>query len=97
MDLILGIDVVIGLYAVERAKATYANGEEVVSKFELSTPKVDVRPRVGATVYYKRFGLTSSYAHGLTNYMQNYVDANPKAHPKAYMRVLRLGLSYKIK
>ena len=93
VDVTLGTDLGLAFYAEENAKATYANGEEASSKYELSTPKVDIRPRVGATAYYNSFGLSLSYAHGLTNYMQNYDGANPEV----YMRVLRVGLIYKIK
>ncbi|MEJ8802743.1 outer membrane beta-barrel protein [Pontibacter sp. H249] len=93
VDVTLGTDLGLAFHAEENAKATYANGEEASSKYELSTSKLDVRPRIGAAAYYHSFGLSLSYAHGLTNYMQNYDGANPEV----YMRVLRVGLIYKIK
>lgn len=53
----------------------------------------DYRLRIDIINYYKNFGLTIGYSHGLTNYKNGYEGGLPR---EVYSRMLRFGLVYKI-
>ena len=58
----------------------------------MQTP-TDVWLKFGAALIYNRFGLTTSYAHGLTNYQSNIIgDTNFEAHSE----LMRFGVSYRL-
>ena len=53
-------------------------------------PSLDLRPRIQLSVYRQRLGLNAGYAHGLTNWAKQERDG------RAYLGVVRLGVSYKL-
>jgi|GEM_PF-1215995 len=52
----------------------------------------DFRPRVSVAVNYKKYSINVSFAQGISDYLDDY----PNANKKSYSRVLRFGLSYQI-
>ncbi len=92
IDITFGGDAGIGLGSREIGKATASSGEAFTTDSERTKPAFDFRPRVGVTAYHNQFGLSASYAHGLTNYQSGYDGGNPKT----YARVVRLGVLYRL-
>ncbi|MCX6257180.1 MAG: hypothetical protein NTW49_04680 [Bacteroidia bacterium] len=61
-------------------------------------PNIDFRLRSCLTGYYKHVGLSLGYSYGLTNYAPNITSPVPdiKFNYKAYARLYRFGISYRI-
>jgi len=96
LDLMPGIDLGFGLSTYENGKATTADGSNTTVQTDLKRGKAptDVRLKFAAALVYDRFGLTASYAHGLTNYQADIIgDADFKAHSE----LMRFGVSYRLK
>ncbi|RIJ41998.1 outer membrane beta-barrel protein [Pontibacter oryzae] len=92
VDLLLGTDLGVCLKSEENGEAEDSNGETITTSEERIRPRTDVRPRIGLAMYKNRFGLNLSYAHGLTSYTGERDGSNVEN----YMRVVRLGLSYRL-
>lgn len=96
LDLMPGIDLGFGLSTYENGKATTTDGSNITVQTDLKRDKAptDVRLKFAAALVYNRFGLTASYAHGLTNYLADIIgDADFKAHSE----LMRFGVSYRLK
>lgn len=95
LDLMPGIDLGFALSTYENGKATTSDGNNTTVQTGLKHDKAptDVRLKFGAALIYNRFGLTASYARGLTNYRGNIIgDANFEAHSE----LMRFGVSYRL-
>ncbi|WP_242927172.1 hypothetical protein [Pontibacter vulgaris] len=92
IDLTLGTDIGFGLKSMEKGEATDENGNTLTIEGEREKQQFDFRPRLGITAYRGPYGASVSYVHGLTNYTGSYDGSNPEV----YMRVLRLGLLYRL-
>lgn len=92
LDLTFGTDIGFCRKLKEKGEITLDDGTRYETNRERSKPGVDLRPRLGATVWSNHVGLSLSYAHGLTNYQANMDGANSKV----YMRATRLGLLYRL-
>jgi len=95
LDLMPGIDLGFGLSTYESGKATTTDGSNTTMQTGLKRDKAptDVRLKFGAALIYNRFGLTASYAHGLTNYQGKMLgDADFEAHSE----LMRFGVSYRL-
>jgi hypothetical protein len=94
IDLMPGVDFGFNLNAYDKGKATDDNGQTYHTDLKLADIPNDVRLRFGVAVIYGRFGITASYAYGLTNLYKNttYSDGNYNAHSE----LVRFGLSYRI-
>ncbi|MFC0516126.1 hypothetical protein ACFFGT_18035 [Mucilaginibacter angelicae] len=93
LDILPGMD--IGLILDTRDKGEVKDKDGKIYKVDNKRSKAptDVRLRLGAAASYGRYGLNASFAHGLTNYMKNYIgDASFNTHSE----YLRLGLSYRL-
>lgn len=93
LDILPGMD--IGLILDSRDKGEVKDKDGKIYKVDNKRSKAptDVRLRLGAVASYGRYGLNASFAHGLTNYMKNYIgDASFNAHSEYF----RLGLSYRL-
>jgi hypothetical protein len=93
LDILPGMD--IGLILDSRDKGEVKDKDGKIYKVDYKRTKAptDVRLRLGAVASYGRYGLNASFAHGLTNYMKNYIgDASFNAHSEYF----RLGLSYRL-
>ena len=76
VDVTVGLDAAIGLYNWENGRATTAANELYLTYRKRSIPGLDLRPRLNATAYYHKVGLSFSYAHGLTNYSAGLVGVS---------------------
>jgi hypothetical protein len=93
IDLMPGIDLGFNIRSYDKGKATDSNGNTYQTDLRRSNAPTDVRFRLGAAAMYKKFGLTASYAIGLTNFEKNMIgDANYDARS----RLFRFGISYRI-
>jgi len=92
LDLNVGPDVGIGLSGKEKGEASDEDKTSYKIDRERNDPVTDVRARIGITAYYHHFGLSTSYAYGLTNYLRMYDGGQPEL----YARVFRLGLLYRL-
>ena len=96
LDLMPGMDLGFGLSTYENGKATTTDGSNTTVQTDLKPEKApaDVRLKFGAALIYNKFGLTASYAHGLSNYQANLIgDDDFEAHSE----LMRLGVSYRLK
>jgi hypothetical protein len=91
-DLLAGFDFGIGLSTKEHYSLMTSLGNEISGTNDRDTPNLDFRPRIELVNYYKSFGLTIGYSHGLTNYQAEMDGANREV----FSRYLRLGLSYRL-
>jgi len=94
IDLMPGLDFGFSLSSREKGKAITADGSKTTYQTNVDRGKTpdDVRLKFGAAAIYNRFGLTASYAHGITNYESKMIGGSPEAHSE----LVRLGLSYRI-
>lgn len=102
LDLTGGFELAYNFKETTRGKATATNGKKY-TVFDRTTPSVgfDLRPGVQLSANYKKLELYVGYSYGLVDYMMwtktevypgvNYVT------PDAYARLLRFGVTYKIK
>jgi Outer membrane protein beta-barrel domain len=91
-DLTAGPEFGYCLSAKENGKAS-AGGATYETSGDRMTIKVDVRQRIQAAAEYRRFGAYIGYSFGIVNYMKGYVGGSDEC----YARMLRFGLSYRIK
>lgn len=92
LDLTVGTDVGFGRKMQSEGEATLEDGSSYETTYDFSKPRTDFRPRIGLTLYRGHFGLSASYAHGLTNYMSEWDGGNPEL----FMRAARLGLLFRL-
>ena len=101
-DLTGGFDFAIRFKETIRGNATISNGGRI-TVFDRTTPNVwfDFRPRVQLAANYKKLGLYVGYSYGLVDYTMwskaptNQDGSNTSAD--AYARLLRFGVTYRIK
>ena len=91
IDATAGVDVSTGL--TERLLGeTTSNGSSFTTPYDSRPlPAVDVRPRLNLTGYYRAFGLTIGYSHGLTTYPND-----PFGAAKITSRMWRVGVVYRL-
>ncbi len=99
IDIMPGVDVSFNVNSYDKGSATTNDG--TVYKVDNKLPKspTDIRLRLGVAAWYKRFGLTAGYAHGLTNFASN-LDVNAGGTstpaPETHSELIRFGISYRI-
>jgi hypothetical protein len=105
IDLLPGIDMGFNVSSYDKGKVTLADGTVYQTDYKRENAPVDVRLKFGAAVHYKRWGITASYAHGLTNYIPKLTATLPTyngdnntqtAVYKANSEILRFGITYRI-
>lgn len=94
IDVMPGVDLAFNVSSSNRGNATTTgdNGIKYTVDRKMDKAPTDVRLKFGAAAIYKRFGLTASYAHGLTNYESKMIGGDFEAHSE----LIRFGLSYRI-
>ncbi len=91
LDITAGVDLGIGLSTHERVQLA-----GISHSFSINDPNrpmltVDIRPRLNLTGYYRAFGLSLGYSHGLTNYSHEpFSSAVTRSH------MWRVGVVYRI-
>jgi hypothetical protein len=67
IDLMPGIDLGFNINSYEKGKATATDGTTYQTNLKMPKAPTDVRLKFGIAATYNRFGITASFAHGLTN------------------------------
>ncbi|QKJ61910.1 outer membrane beta-barrel protein [Flavobacterium sp. M31R6] len=93
LDLVGGFDIGYILKAREIGNATDMDGIEYSTSLDRKTINYDFRPRVQISTDYKKFGLYLGYSIGLSNYLEGYIGGVNEA----YSRMMRFGITYKLK
>lgn len=93
MDVLGGMDFGLITNNRESGEARASDGQTYTTSIDRKNAKKDVRLRFGLAASLNRFGVTASYAHGLTNYMEGYIGGGKH---EANSEVIRLGLSYRL-
>ena len=93
IDLVGGFDIKNILSTNENGNATSLDGARYETSLERKTIKLDFAPRIQIATEYNKFGVYFGYSFGLRNYLEGYIGGNPSA----YSKMLRFGISYKIK
>ena len=93
LDATVGLDAGIGLFSRESAQLAQQNPIffEVADQ-RRPMPDVDFRPRLNLTGYYRAFGLSVGYAHGVSNYAARRFSADAKI----YAQIWRAGIVYRL-
>jgi hypothetical protein len=94
LDLMPGLDLGFNLSAYDKGTAT-TNGSSgsLKTDYKESNVPTDVRLKFGVAAGYQKFGVTASFAHGVSNYLSK-LDGAPSS--EAHSELLRFGLSYRI-
>jgi hypothetical protein len=95
IDLMPGIDIGIGINSYDKGKATTTDGTVYETDYKEVKPPIDIRLKFGVAANYKKWGITASFAHGLTNYTGDLLNDSPIIY-KAQSELLRFGISYRI-
>lgn len=88
-----GFDIACCLQKNERGKITGSDGTKYTAVGGDNFGGIDFRPRLQVSAGYKKMGIYAGYSRGLMNYKHSYPE-NPN---KAYSRMFRFGLSYRLK
>ena len=96
LDIMPGLDFALGVHGSESGKAT-TNDNTTYNASDVAngTTRSDVRLRFGLVAYYQKFGITASYAHGITDFNSGAVSDS--VLPTLRVEVIRIGLSYRLK
>jgi hypothetical protein len=92
IDLIAGSDFGFCINSQANIYVTNSRGDNAVVNTDMEKITLDIRPRVGANLFYKDFGLTLGYSLGLSNYSKTTNESDDRI----FSRYLRVGLLYKI-
>ncbi|ASU35548.1 outer membrane beta-barrel protein [Mucilaginibacter xinganensis] len=94
LDLMPGLDLGFNLSLYDRGSAK-TTGDQTTYKTNYREPNAptDVRLKLSLAAMYNRFGVTASYAHGVTNYESNIIGDNSY---QAHSELFRFGVSYRI-
>ena len=92
-DIVGGFDIAHYLKAIEKGNATASNGMKYSTTNNFKPINTDIRPRFQISSSYKRVGTYIGYSFGLANYMLGYVGGTNDC----YARILRFGLTYRLK
>jgi len=90
LDILPGIDVGFNLSTYDTGTVKDNDDRVYTIDRKINNTPTDVRLRFGLAATYNQFGITVSYAHGLTNYESNVVsDTKFEAHSE----LIRFGIS----
>jgi len=99
IDIMPGVDVGFNVDSYDKGSATGTDGTIYKVDYKMPKSPTDVRLRLGLAATCKRFGLTASFAHGLTNFASN-LDVNAGGTttpaPNVHSELIRFGISYRI-
>jgi len=91
-DIMPGLDLAFGVGSQQSGTIKASNGTYYNENDNFSSAKDDVRLRLGLAAYYKKFGITAGYSHGLVNF--NADEFADKPVPALRINVIRIGISY---
>lgn len=89
------IDVALRLSTYDKGSAVAENGTTYSISWDRSSGMdYDIRPRVQLSSNFDKFGIYMGYSKGLSNYLRGYDGGSPY---EGYSRIIRFGLTYKLK
>ena len=94
IDATMGPEIGLLLQSRERSTASAADVTLQADNKLFKYINADIRVRLNATAYYQRFGLSSGYSYGLTNYLPDYDGL--LVGRKLYSQMVRVGLIYRL-
>lgn len=97
VDITIGSDIGILTSSKEKGKATATQQQSIVIKTSMDRNKnlsTDIRPRIQVSTDFDKIGIYAGYSYGLSNYYKGYIGLK---NNQVYSRMLRLGISYRIK
>lgn len=94
IDFTGGADIAYCISSKERGRATASDGKEFNTSTERKTINFDIRPRIQISANYNKTGAYIGYSFGLANYTSDYDSGGKET---CYARLLRFGLTYRIK
>ncbi len=94
IDLTIGPELGFNVVSREKGEATTNNDIVIETDRERNGFDTDYRLRSSLTIYYKKWGISTGYSYGLSNYSSDLVGANNR---EQYSRFLRFGVTYRIK
>ena len=95
LDLTGGFDFGFALKIREKGNATAVNGiKYTVSVTRSKDTRFDLRPRIQLSAYYGRTGIYLGYSYGLINYQPDLLGS---VNNEAFARLIRFGITYRIK
>ena len=93
IDVKLGPEAGLPTSSKENGEATlHDDGSTITTNYERNMPDTDYRLRSSATIHYQKWGFSVGYSYGLYNYRSGWIGGTNKA----YSRLIRLGVSYKL-
>ncbi len=93
IDFQAGFDAAYIMSSRENGRAELPNGTVYTTSVDRKYISLDIRPRLQATVHYRRAGLFAGYSHGLINYKEGWVGGINEA----YSNYLRFGAQYRLR
>ena len=95
IDLMPGVDMAYNVSSYRSFNAKDNAGNHYQASNYAGTGPADFRLRFGAAAWYKKYGFTASYAHGLKNFTEYILNDNPSAQ---YTRseLIRFGLAIRL-
>lgn len=97
VDITIGSDIGFLTNSKEKGKATATQQENIVIKTSQNRDKhinTDVRPRIQVSTDFKKVGVYAGYSYGISNYYKDFIGGK---NNEVYSRMLRLGISYRLK
>jgi hypothetical protein len=91
LDFMLGTDVGLCVKSLAKLDITDSRGNNYIIRADRDRIGIDLRPRVGATGFYKNYGVSVSYSFGLTNYSGTIQDTEARI----FSRFFRVGVVYR--
>ncbi len=92
LDVLAGVDIGFMILAIQKENEHNLSGDTMNFTNYLYHPNIDIRPRLQADFFYKRFGFYFGYSFGVVNYAKT----NNLTTDKIYSECFRMGISYKI-
>ncbi|MDZ7934653.1 MAG: hypothetical protein U5M51_06775 [Emticicia sp.] len=93
LDIVGGLEIAYCLTATEKGDATATNGTKYTTSVDRKTINTDIRPRIQFSADYKKTGIYIGYSYGLANYKSGYEGGTNEC----YARLIRFGLTYRLK
>jgi hypothetical protein len=93
IDLMPGIDLGFNVNSYDKGKGTASDGTVYRTDLKLPDAPTDIRLRFGVAALYNKWGITASFADGLSNLDKNTTDTGS---PDAHSELIRFGITYRI-
>ena len=90
-----GVDMAYNAGVSQSFNAKDDGGNRYQASNYTGTVSPDIRLRFGVAAWYKKYAFTASYAHGLKNFSEFYLDDNASAK-YTHSELIRFGLAIRL-